>query len=89
MHVKIAKYLLFPVFILSLHWLAVKFYNTYCAPDNLIGYLMTYLTTANPICIYTIKIIEKTSTIYLTTWSFFSLCTVSILISSYQQIIKL
>lgn len=80
------KYLLFPIFILSLHWLSVKFYSTYCTPDNFIGYLISYLTTSNPVCIYTIKVIEKTSNIYFTIWSFFSMYTINILIQSYKNL---
>lgn len=82
------KYLLFPIFILSTNWLAVRFYSTYCAPSGLYGYIMTYITTANPMCVYTIKIIEKTSDIYLTTWSFFSITTVTAIVSSYKNLIK-
>lgn len=86
LNLKFTQYLLFPVFMISLHWIAVKFYNTYCAPDGFFGYLMTYLTTANPMCVYTIHIIEKTSNIYLTTWSFFSISTISAIVYSYKSL---
>jgi len=64
---------LFPIFILSSHWLAVKFYSNYCVSNDFVGYLLSYITVSSPICSFCLTLLEKTGTIYLTLWTSFSL----------------
>ena len=80
------RYIMFPVFILSLHWISIRFYSNYCVPEHLYGYLMSYLTMASPSCTYILHIIEKTSAIYQSSWHIFSLWAASILIALYKNI---
>jgi len=80
------KYLLFPVFIQSLHWLSVRFYSNYCVPDNLVGYITSYITASNPVCSYVIQIMEKTSYIYLYIWHIISIWSITSIITSYKTL---
>ncbi len=80
------RYMLFPIFILSTHWLSVRFYSTYCAPNDIYGYLMSYITVSNPVCSYALKIMDKTGDIYLSLWSIFSIWTLTLFISCYKNI---
>lgn len=80
------KYLLFPIFIQSVHWISVRFYSNYCVPDDLIGYITSYITTSSPICLYTIQIMEKTSCIYTYIWYIMSLWTITAIINSYKTL---
>jgi hypothetical protein len=80
------KYLLLPIFFASFHWLSVRFYITFCVPSGINGYIMSYLTTASPICIYTLTLMEKSSNMYLTGWIFLSMASVGLLKQCYNYL---
>jgi hypothetical protein len=73
------KYILLPIFFLSFHWLCLRFYLYYCSPDGFAGYLSSYITTASPICIFTLVLIEKSSNMYLNAWIFLSISGIGML----------
>ena len=73
------KYILLPIFFVSFHWLSVRFYLFYCSPDGISGYLSSYLTTASPVCIYALTLMEKSSSLYLTGWIFLTMGSVGVL----------
>lgn len=83
------KYILFPIFIISVHWLAVRFYSTHCVPDNLMGYITTYLTAANPVCSYVVKIIDKTSSIYTCVFLTMSMWTINAFVMCFKDLFSL
>ncbi len=83
------KYILFPIFIISVHWLAVRFYSTHCVPSDFIGYITSYLTTANPMCSYVVKIIDKTSTIYTSIFLTISMWTINALLICFKNLFLL
>jgi hypothetical protein len=54
------KYFLLPIIFLTFHWVFIRLYIYYCASDGILGYFSSYLTTASPICIFILSLIEKT-----------------------------
>jgi hypothetical protein len=80
------KYLLFPIFIQSSHWLSVRFYSNYCVPEDFIGYITSYITTSSPICSFTVQIMEKTSYIYKYICYTISIWTITAIITSYKTL---
>jgi len=78
------KYILLPIFFLSLHWLFLRFYVYYCSPDGIIGYLSSYLTVASPICIFILSLIEKSSNMYLNAWIFITITSIGLLKICYK-----
>ena len=82
------NYILFPIFIISVHWVGVRFYSEFCVPPEFYGFLSSYFTVASPSCIYTLQIIEKTSNIYNVLWTTFSLWSCATIVHIYNKIIK-
>jgi hypothetical protein len=82
------SYILFPVFILSLHWLSVRFYSEFCVPPDLYGYLTSYFTVSSPTCVYALHIVEKTSNIYTVLLSTFSIWSSAAIVQSYKNILN-
>lgn len=82
------NYILFPIFILSAHWVGVRFYSEFCVPPDFYGYLVSYFTVASPVCIYVLQIVEKTSNIYNVLWGSFTLWTCSVFVSSYKRMLN-
>jgi len=82
------NYILFPIFILSVHWVGVRFYSEFCVPPEFYGYLLSYFTVASPTCNYVLYIIEKTSNVYNILWTTFSLWSCAVLIQLYKRIIN-
>jgi len=81
---QILRYLeisLFPIFILSTHWVALKFYSTYCVTPDFLGYLLSYITVSSPVCSFCLTVLEKTGNIYVTIWMSFSIVIVKFLTS--------
>jgi len=76
---KYLKYILLPIFFLSFHWISLRFYIYYCSPDGFSGYLSSYLTTASPICIFSLVLIEKSSNMYLNAWIFLTISSIGML----------
>jgi len=62
------KYLSVPFFILILHWLLLRVYSSYCAPQSIYGLITSFVTVGSPICVTLMTIIEKTSTFYISSW---------------------
>lgn len=82
------NYIFFPIFILSVHWLGVRFYSEFCSPPDFYGYITSYFTVASPTCIYVLQMIEKTSNIYNVIWATFSMWTCTIFINSYKRLVN-
>ena len=82
------NYILFPIFIISLHWISVRFYSEYCVPSDFYGYIFTYFTVSSPTCIYVLQIIEKTSSIYNILCATFSIWSCSTLVELCKRILK-
>jgi hypothetical protein len=73
------KYFLLPIIFLTFHWVFIRLYIYYCASDGILGYFSSYLTTASPICIFILSLIEKSSNMYLNIWIYLSISSVGIL----------
>ena len=65
---KTIKYLSVPFLILILHWVLVRVYSSYCAPQSIYGLMTSFVTVGSPICVTLMTIIEKTSTLYISSW---------------------
>jgi hypothetical protein len=65
---KTIKYLSVPFIILILHWVLVRFYSNYCAPESLYGLMTSFVSVGSPICVTLMTIIEKTSSFYISSW---------------------
>jgi len=85
---KLLGYLSLPFFLVSIHWLLVRFYANICVPETFYGYLTTYLTTASPICVYSLTLIEKTSSLYLSSWVFLTVSSIGLLKEIYRRVIE-
>lgn len=68
MLVRIAFALLFPIFINFIHFVATRFYSSYCVEEGIIGFLKSILTTTSPVCSLTLKVMSQTSDIYFQCW---------------------
>ena len=62
-----------PFLLLTIHWASVRFYANYCVPDTLTGYISSYLTTANPVCVFCLTMMDKTNSLYLSSWVFLTI----------------
>lgn len=82
----IIGYISLPFILVSLHWFLVRFYSLVCVPDTFYGYLTSYLTTASPICVYSLTLIEKTSSLYLSSWVFLTISSIGIIKDIYKKI---
>jgi|Laugresu1bdmlbsd_1035121.scaffolds.fasta_scaffold02549_3 hypothetical protein len=71
--IKYIEFALFPIFILSTHWVALQFYSTYCVSPDLLGYLISYITVSSPVCSFCLTILERTGNIYYAIWLSFSI----------------
>lgn len=65
---KTIKYLSVPFLILILHWVLLRVYSNYCAPQSIYGLITSFVTVGSPICVTLMTIIEKTSTFYISSW---------------------
>jgi|688.fasta_scaffold1276134_1 hypothetical protein len=70
---KTIKYLSVPFILLILHWVLVRVYSSYCAPQSLIGLITSFVSVGSPICVMMMTIIEKTSTLYISSWVFITM----------------
>jgi hypothetical protein len=65
---KTIKYLSVPFLTLILHWVLLRVYSSYCAPQSIYGLITSFVTVGSPICVTLMTIIEKTSTLYISSW---------------------
>lgn len=70
---KTLKYLSVPFFILILHWVLVRVYSSYCAPQSLYGLITSFVSVGSPICVMIMTIVEKTSALYISSWVFITM----------------
>ena len=82
----IIGYISLPFLLITAHWSLVRFYALICVPDTFYGYLTSYLTTASPICVYSLSLIEKTSSLYLSSWVFLTISSIGMFKSIYKKI---
>lgn len=85
---KLLGYIGLPFLLGSFHWLSVRFYADVCVPDTLTGYLWSFLTTSSPLCVFVLTLIEKTSSLYLSSWIFLTMGSVELLKYLYNYLIQ-
>lgn len=70
-------FLFAPVAFASLHWASAQAYARICAPPGVYGYLATFFNTANPVCSYTLQVMEMSKYFYNQYWIFIGITTLS------------
>jgi hypothetical protein len=58
------RYIFMMVLLVSIHWISVRFYATYCAPSTITGFVWSFMTSASPVCTGTLYVMDKTSGMY-------------------------
>ena len=79
-------YIGLPILFVSLHWILVRIYAVVCVPDTFVGYINSYITVANPACVFVLTLLEKTSNLYLSGWVFLTMGSVSLLKHLYHTL---
>ncbi len=69
--------LMLPFIVGFTHWVTARFYSTYCVPEGAYGLFITLFNTANPICTYTLTIMEYTRLMYSQCWLIICAITIS------------
>ena len=64
-----------PVAFASLHWVAAQTYAYYCAPSGFYGYIVTFFNMANPVCSYTLQVLDTSKYFYNQSWIFIGITT--------------
>jgi hypothetical protein len=67
--VKTLKYISLPFIIVGIHWFSIYIYSRFCIPSNVYDILTSMISTGSPICSTLISIAEKTSSLYISTWT--------------------
>jgi len=72
---QIASIMILPIAFASLHWAAAQTYAHFCAPPGFYGYIVTFFNIANPVCSYTLQIIDMSKYFYNQSWIFIGITT--------------
>lgn len=73
---KIVSCMLLPIAFASLHWAAAQTYERFCAPPGFYGYIVTFFNMANPVCSYTLQVLEISKYFYNQSWIFVGITTI-------------
>jgi len=68
-------FLFAPVAFASLHWASAQAYARLCAPPGFYGYIATFFNTANPVCSYTLQVMDMSKYFYTQSWIFIGIIT--------------
>ena len=64
-----------PVAFASLHWVSAQTYAHFCAPPGFYGYIVTFFNIANPVCSYTLQVMDMSKYFYTQSWIFIGITT--------------
>jgi len=67
--IKTIKYFSLPFLILFIHWISIYIYYKFCIPSDIFSILTSMIYSCSPICSTLIAIVEKTSSLYISTWT--------------------
>ena len=67
--------MLLPLAFASLHWVAAHAYVQFCAPPGFYGYIVTFFNMANPVCSYTLQVLDVSKYFYNQSWMFIGIST--------------
>jgi len=65
-----------PIIFSTLHWGAAQIYAQFCAPSGFHGYLVAFLNIANPVCSYTLQVMDMSKYFYNQSWIFIGVTSV-------------
>ena len=60
--------MLMPIAFASLHWVSAQAYTQLCAPPGVYGYIVTFFNIANPMCSYTLQVLDMSKYFYNQSW---------------------
>lgn len=66
----IAYIIFMPLAFSTLHWCAAQIYMQFCAPPGFYGYVVSFLNVANPVCSYTLQVMDISKYFYTQSWIF-------------------
>ena len=71
--------MLMPIAFSTIHWGAAQIYMQFCAPSGVYGYIIAFFNVANPVCSYTLQVMDMSKYFYTQSWIFvgitsFGLC---------------
>ena len=63
-------FMIAPFVFTTIHWIAGQTYANFCAPPGFHGYIITFFNVANPVCSYTLQVMEMSKYFYNQSWIF-------------------
>jgi hypothetical protein len=64
-----------PVVFATMHWASAQAYARFCAPPGFYGYFVTFFNAANPVCSYTLQVMDMSKYFYNQSWIFIGIIT--------------
>lgn len=77
-----------PVVFASLHWASTQVYARLCAPPGVYGYFVTFFNAANPVCSYTLQVMDMSKYFYNQSWIFIGISTLGACKHVYEMYTK-
>jgi hypothetical protein len=62
--------MLMPLAFSTLHWCSAQIYVQLCAPPGFYGYVVSFINVANPVCSYTLQVMDMSKYFYNQSWIF-------------------
>ena len=62
--------MLMPFAFLTLHWATAQIYTTFCVPPGFYGCIVAIFNIANPVCSYTLQLMDISKYFYNQSWIF-------------------
>ena len=67
---KIMSAMLMPLAFSTLHWCSAQIYTQLCAPPGFSGFFVLFFNLANPVCSYTLQVMDMSKYFYNQSWIF-------------------
>jgi len=81
--------MLMPVAFSTLHWCSAQIYMQFCAPPGVYGCIVAFFNVANPVCSYTLQVMEISKYFHNQSWIFVGVTTVGACKYLYEKITNL
>lgn len=85
---KIMSIMFMPLAFSSLHWCSAQIYMQFCAPSGFRGYIVSFFNVANPLCSYTLQVMEMSKYFYNQSWIFIGMSTLGACKHVYEMCMK-
>jgi len=67
---QIMSTMVMPLAFSTLHWCAAQIYMQLCAPPGIYGFVVSFFNVANPVCSYTLQVMDISKYFYTQSWIF-------------------